>query len=143
MRICRFAVLVLFVSGFPSGSVKSECQIVHSIFVDMGGDTTSLNPFGAPPNFDCCLQSQPPLPEHGIICDNYGHITTIDWFCGAKINLITGTDDYGSGVKGQIPRSLANLTKLQFLSFWNCWDVNLNPNSLSILSKIKSLRKTA
>jgi hypothetical protein len=59
------------------------------------------------------------------------------------LSLIVGTDDYGSRVNGPIPGSIANLTQLQFLSFWNCWDVNLDTKSLSILSKLKSLRKIA
>jgi hypothetical protein len=54
-----------------------------------------------------------------------------------------GTDDYGSRVKGPIQPSIKNLPKLKFLSFSNCWEVNLDPNSLSILSTLKSLSKNA
>jgi hypothetical protein len=87
--ISSLLLLVLSLSGSPLHlerrlvkSIQAECQIVHDMFLAMDGDTISGNPFGAPSNTDCCIQTSDYKAEHGIRCDSDGHITTIDWFCG-------------------------------------------------------------
>lgn len=90
--ISHLLSVIPLVKSFPASTAAinvrsnvTECRIVHDAFLMMGGDTQSVNPFGAPSETRCCSEFDARKyfgTYHGITCDSNGHVIGIDWVCG-------------------------------------------------------------